>query len=117
MEKVNFAQKFAQIHEYWKPYIAGELNGQLWARARCSAGSGLVAGELFSSDVVIIDAGILEDRPQGLHHSGWAGDVINGGRYACQILSQQLLVDNAPFAVPREARLLHLSHDWDESEV
>src|SRR5207245_10459433 len=29
MEKVNFAQKFAQIHEYWKPYIAGELNGQL----------------------------------------------------------------------------------------
>src|SRR5437667_12042925 len=29
MEKVNLAQKFAQIHEYWKPYIAGELNGQL----------------------------------------------------------------------------------------
>ena len=29
MEKVNFAQKVAQIHEYWKPYIAGELNGQL----------------------------------------------------------------------------------------
>jgi mannose-6-phosphate isomerase-like protein (cupin superfamily) len=29
MEKVNLAQKFAQIHEYWKPYIAAELNGQL----------------------------------------------------------------------------------------
>jgi len=29
MEKVNLAQKFDQIHEYWKPYIAGELNGQL----------------------------------------------------------------------------------------
>ena len=29
MEKVNIAQKFEQIHEYWKPYIAGELNGQL----------------------------------------------------------------------------------------
>jgi mannose-6-phosphate isomerase-like protein (cupin superfamily) len=28
-EKVNIAQKFAQISEYWKPYIAGELNGQL----------------------------------------------------------------------------------------
>jgi mannose-6-phosphate isomerase-like protein (cupin superfamily) len=29
MEKVNLAQKFSQIHEYWKPYIAGELNGQM----------------------------------------------------------------------------------------
>src|SRR5437899_7783808 len=29
MEKVNLAQKFDQIYEYWKPYIAGELNGQL----------------------------------------------------------------------------------------
>jgi mannose-6-phosphate isomerase-like protein (cupin superfamily) len=28
MEKVNLSQKFSQIHEYWKPYIAGELNGQ-----------------------------------------------------------------------------------------
>jgi mannose-6-phosphate isomerase-like protein (cupin superfamily) len=28
-DKVNLAQKFSQIHEYWKPYIAGELNGQL----------------------------------------------------------------------------------------
>jgi mannose-6-phosphate isomerase-like protein (cupin superfamily) len=28
MEKVNIAQKFAHITEYWKPYIAGELNGQ-----------------------------------------------------------------------------------------
>jgi len=28
MDKVNIAQKFAQIHEYWKPYIAAELNGQ-----------------------------------------------------------------------------------------
>ena len=27
-EKVNIAQKFAQIPEYWKPYIAAELNGQ-----------------------------------------------------------------------------------------
>jgi mannose-6-phosphate isomerase-like protein (cupin superfamily) len=29
MNKINLAQKFSQIHEYWKPYIAGELNGQL----------------------------------------------------------------------------------------
>jgi mannose-6-phosphate isomerase-like protein (cupin superfamily) len=29
MEKVNLQQKFAQIHEYWKPYVAGELNGQM----------------------------------------------------------------------------------------
>jgi len=29
MEKVNIAQKFAKITEYWKPYIAAELNGQL----------------------------------------------------------------------------------------
>jgi mannose-6-phosphate isomerase-like protein (cupin superfamily) len=29
MEKVNLAQKFSQIKEYWKPYIAGELNGQM----------------------------------------------------------------------------------------
>src|SRR5262249_40205893 len=28
-DKVNIAEKFAKIHEYWKPYIAGELNGQL----------------------------------------------------------------------------------------
>ena len=28
MEKVNIRQKFAQIREYWKPYIAAELNGQ-----------------------------------------------------------------------------------------
>ncbi len=29
MDKVNIAQKFAHITEYWKPYIAAELNGQL----------------------------------------------------------------------------------------
>jgi mannose-6-phosphate isomerase-like protein (cupin superfamily) len=29
LEKVNLAQKFAKISEYWKPYIAAELNGQL----------------------------------------------------------------------------------------
>ena len=29
MEKVNLAEKFAQIEEYWKPYIAAELNGQM----------------------------------------------------------------------------------------
>ena len=29
MDKINLAEKFSQIHEYWKPYIAGELNGQL----------------------------------------------------------------------------------------
>lgn len=28
MEKVNLAEKFARISEYWKPYIAAELNGQ-----------------------------------------------------------------------------------------
>ena len=29
MHKVNIAEKFARISEYWKPYIAAELNGQL----------------------------------------------------------------------------------------
>lgn len=28
MEKINLAEKFARISEYWKPYIAAELNGQ-----------------------------------------------------------------------------------------
>jgi len=28
MSKVNLADKFAKITEYWKPYIAAELNGQ-----------------------------------------------------------------------------------------
>jgi len=28
MEKVNLSEKFKQIKEYWKPYIAAELNGQ-----------------------------------------------------------------------------------------
>jgi mannose-6-phosphate isomerase-like protein (cupin superfamily) len=28
MNKVNVAEKFKQIHEYWKPCIAAELNGQ-----------------------------------------------------------------------------------------
>ena len=28
MNKVNIAEKFQHIHEYWKPYIAAELNGQ-----------------------------------------------------------------------------------------
>jgi mannose-6-phosphate isomerase-like protein (cupin superfamily) len=29
VEKVNLAQKFGKIREYWKPYVAAELNGQL----------------------------------------------------------------------------------------
>jgi mannose-6-phosphate isomerase-like protein (cupin superfamily) len=28
VDKVNLADKFAKISEYWKPYIAAELNGQ-----------------------------------------------------------------------------------------
>jgi mannose-6-phosphate isomerase-like protein (cupin superfamily) len=28
MHKVNIAEKFGKIAEYWKPYIAAELNGQ-----------------------------------------------------------------------------------------
>jgi mannose-6-phosphate isomerase-like protein (cupin superfamily) len=28
MHKVNIAEKFSKISEYWKPYIAGEINGQ-----------------------------------------------------------------------------------------
>jgi mannose-6-phosphate isomerase-like protein (cupin superfamily) len=28
LEKVNLAEKFKRIREYWKPYIAAELNGQ-----------------------------------------------------------------------------------------
>jgi len=29
MEKVNVAEKFKQIREYWKPFVVAELNGQL----------------------------------------------------------------------------------------
>jgi len=29
MEKINITEKFAQISEYWKPYIGAELNGQM----------------------------------------------------------------------------------------
>jgi mannose-6-phosphate isomerase-like protein (cupin superfamily) len=29
MEKVNLAEKFSRIQEFWKPHIAAELNGQL----------------------------------------------------------------------------------------
>jgi mannose-6-phosphate isomerase-like protein (cupin superfamily) len=29
MHKVNVISKFLQIHDQWKPHIAGELNGQL----------------------------------------------------------------------------------------
>ena len=28
MDKVNIAEKFGKISEYWKPYIVAELNGQ-----------------------------------------------------------------------------------------
>ena len=27
--KVNLAEKFSKITEYWKPYVAAELNGQM----------------------------------------------------------------------------------------
>jgi mannose-6-phosphate isomerase-like protein (cupin superfamily) len=29
MEKVNIAEKFSRISEYWKPYVGAELNGQM----------------------------------------------------------------------------------------
>jgi mannose-6-phosphate isomerase-like protein (cupin superfamily) len=29
IDKINLAEKFSRIQEYWKPYVAGELNGQL----------------------------------------------------------------------------------------
>ena len=29
LDKINLAEKFSRITEYWKPYVAGELNGQL----------------------------------------------------------------------------------------
>jgi mannose-6-phosphate isomerase-like protein (cupin superfamily) len=28
MSKINIGQKFSKITEYWKPYVAAELNGQ-----------------------------------------------------------------------------------------
>jgi mannose-6-phosphate isomerase-like protein (cupin superfamily) len=28
VEKINLAEKLSQIHEYWSPKLAGELNGQ-----------------------------------------------------------------------------------------
>jgi hypothetical protein len=35
MEKVNLAEKFARISEYWKPYIAAELNAN-WSNSTSS---------------------------------------------------------------------------------
>jgi mannose-6-phosphate isomerase-like protein (cupin superfamily) len=29
MDKINIADKFAKIDDYWKPHIAAELNGQM----------------------------------------------------------------------------------------
>jgi mannose-6-phosphate isomerase-like protein (cupin superfamily) len=29
MQKVNLNEKFSMFQEYWKPHVAGELNGQL----------------------------------------------------------------------------------------
>jgi mannose-6-phosphate isomerase-like protein (cupin superfamily) len=29
MHKVNIAEKFSHITEYWKPYVGAELNGQM----------------------------------------------------------------------------------------
>jgi len=29
MQKVNIAEKFSKITEYWKPYVGAELNGQM----------------------------------------------------------------------------------------
>jgi mannose-6-phosphate isomerase-like protein (cupin superfamily) len=29
MHKINIAEKFSKISEYYKPHIAGELNGQM----------------------------------------------------------------------------------------
>lgn len=29
MRKVNIAEKFSKITEYWKPYVGAELNGQM----------------------------------------------------------------------------------------
>ena len=27
-DKINLAEKFSKVSEYWKPYVAAELNGQ-----------------------------------------------------------------------------------------
>ena len=29
MQKVNIAEKFSKISEYWKPFVGAELNGQM----------------------------------------------------------------------------------------
>lgn len=29
LDKSNLVSKFSQIHEYWSPHVAGELNGQM----------------------------------------------------------------------------------------
>jgi len=29
MQKISLREKFSQIHDYWNPRIAGELNGQM----------------------------------------------------------------------------------------
>jgi mannose-6-phosphate isomerase-like protein (cupin superfamily) len=37
MHKINIAEKFAKISEYYKPHIAGELNGQMVKLVKANA--------------------------------------------------------------------------------
>ena len=38
MHKINVAEKFAKISEYYKPHIAGELNGQMVKLVKANSG-------------------------------------------------------------------------------
>jgi mannose-6-phosphate isomerase-like protein (cupin superfamily) len=83
VEKVNIAQKFQKIREYWKPYIAAELNGQLikldklkgefvWHRHENEDEMFLVVKGRFRMDLrdkpVMMEEGELIVIPRGVEH-------------------------------------------------
>lgn len=83
MEKVNLLEKFNRIREYWKPYIAAELNGQhlkldklkgefVWHRHENEDEMFLVVKGRFRMDLrdkpVMLEEGEFLVVPRGVEH-------------------------------------------------
>src|SRR5215470_8719780 len=77
-DKINLAQKFSQIHEYWKPYIAGELNGQLVKLDKLKDEMFLVVKGRFRIEfrdkTVSLEEGEFIVVPRGVEHKPVADD-------------------------------------------
>src|SRR5512135_3013365 len=55
-----------------------------------------VAVEVFAADVVVVDAGLRERRPDRLDHRGRAGHVEDRVRQVAHRLAHERRVDHAP---------------------